>query len=124
MLVVDDDDDVRDILVLSLSWLGYDVSQAANGPAGLEMMAVALPDILVTDFLMPNMNGAEMVKSARARGFDVPVIFATGFADTRALDNAIGFKANVISKPFSAEELAEKIESALLKAERKPAGAT
>jgi PAS domain S-box-containing protein len=114
VLVVDDDDDVRDVLALSLSWLGYEVSQACSGAAGLEMMVLARPDILVTDFLMPNMNGAEMVKSARARGFGMPVIFATGFADTSALDNAIGCKANVISKPFSAEELAQRIEKTLL----------
>jgi CheY-like chemotaxis protein len=114
VLVVDDNDDVRDVLVLTLSLLGYDVSQACSGAAGLEMMAVALPDVLVTDFLMPNMNGAEMVKSARARGFDMPVIFATGFADTSALDNAIGCKANVIAKPFSGEALAQRIEQTLL----------
>lgn len=113
ILIVDDEDDVRFILAELLTVLGYDVSAASDGYSALEMMAVNLPDILVTDYLMPKINGAEFVKLARANGFNMPVIFASGFSNTEALNEAVGFKANVLVKPFSVKTLVQAIETAL-----------
>ncbi|MDB5953744.1 response regulator [Ramlibacter sp.] len=113
ILVIDDDDDVRSLLVESLSVAGYDVCGAADGLTGLARMACSPPDLLLIDYLMPGVNGAEVVQQARARGFDMPVIFATGYADTRALDAAIGLKATVLAKPFSLADLQLAIEAAL-----------
>lgn len=62
---------------------------------------------------MPGLNGAEVVKQARERGFDMPVIFATGYANTRALDAATGLKATVLAKPFSLGDLQQAIQGAL-----------
>ena len=113
ILVVDDDDDVRALLVEGLSWLGYTVSEASGGQAALDLMAVSPPDVLVSDYMMPGMSGAEMVKRGRAAGLLMPVIFATGYAKTEALNDAVGFKATVLVKPFSMEELAAAIEMEL-----------
>jgi len=116
VLVVDDDEMVREMLVECLALAGYRVRQAAGGAAGLEMMAQELPDVLVADYMMPGMNGAEMVKQARALGYAMPVIFATGYAQSDALDEAVGGKAAVLTKPFAPEELAAAIESVLAQA--------
>jgi PAS domain S-box-containing protein len=113
VLVIDDDDDVRSLYVECLSLLGYDVSQAADGMAGLEMMAKTLPDVLVTDFAMPRLNGAELVKIARSKGYEMPVIFASGYSNTEALNEAVGFKAHVLLKPFSVQTLVQALENAL-----------
>jgi CheY-like chemotaxis protein len=113
VLVIDDDDDVRSLYVECLGLLGYDVSQAADGLAALEIMARNLPDVLVTDFAMPRLNGAELVKIARSKGYEIPVIFASGYSDTEALNEAVGFKANVLLKPFSVQTLVQALEKAL-----------
>jgi PAS domain S-box-containing protein len=116
VLVVDDDVAVREMLAESLSWLGYVVSGASSAAEALELMAASPPDILVTDFLMPKMHGAEMVRRARLQGLNMPVIFATGFAQTEALNHAVGGKANMLAKPFWPAELAAMIEKVLLEA--------
>ena len=114
VLVVDDDDTVREMLVEALLWLGYSVTHASGGAEALEMMARKLPDVLVADFMMPRMSGAEMVKRARALGYAMPVIFATGYAETGALNEAVEGKANLLAKPFLPDELAALIEKVLV----------
>ncbi len=114
VLVIDDDDDVRNFLVESLALLGYHVTQAADGFAGLAMMEESVPDVLVIDYAMPKINGAEVVKRARERGLNMPVIFASGYSDTTALNDAVGLKATVLLKPFTIENLASELEHAIL----------
>lgn len=113
ILIVDDDDDIRHIFVECLTMFGYDVSDTSDGFSALDMMAVNVPDLLLTDFAMPKINGAEVVKRARAMGFNMPVIFASGYSDTEAINEAIGFKATVLVKPFSVQKLVQAIETAL-----------
>ena len=113
ILVIDDDVDVRSLYVECLTLLGYEVTQAADGRAGLEMMAENLPDVLVIDFAMPRLDGAEVVKIARSNGYNMPVIFASGYSNTEALNDAVGFKANVLLKPFSVQALVIELEKAL-----------
>ena len=114
VLVIDDDDDVRNFLAESLALLGYRVAQAADGFAGLAMMENVVSDVLVIDYAMPKINGAEVVKQARERGLTMPVIFASGYADTTALNEAVGLKATVLLKPFTIEQLASELENAIL----------
>ncbi len=67
LLLVDDDTDVRDIVRRVLSELGYDIREAGDGDEALAALADFSPDLLIVDFAMPNMNGAEVVTAARAR---------------------------------------------------------
>jgi signal transduction histidine kinase len=114
VLVIDDDPDVRQFLCASLDGLGYQVVEAADGAAGLILLDARRPDLLVVDFAMPGMNGAEVATAARARRPDLPIIVASGYADTEALDAAIvGPAARMLHKPFSLAELAQAVEAAL-----------
>jgi PAS domain S-box-containing protein len=108
VLVVDDDPDVRRFLGEMLETLGYRVLLAADGEAGLRLLDADRPDLLLVDFAMPGMNGAEVAQAARARYPTLPVAFATGYADTAVLEAAQG-EAPVLRKPFALAELEEML---------------
>lgn len=112
VLVVEDEPRVRHFIVECLEILGYQVVQAEHGQAGLEKLKALRPDLLVTDFLMPGMTGAELVEQARATYPDLPAIIATGYADMRAID-AVLDKKMILPKPFQLNDLAHKVQHAL-----------
>jgi signal transduction histidine kinase len=87
LLVVDDDDAVRQVLVDGLRLEGFEVFEAGDGAAGLRALERESPDALVLDYAMPGMNGAEVAKRARVLRPGLPVVFCSGYADTLALDN-------------------------------------
>jgi CheY-like chemotaxis protein len=113
ILVVDDDPDLRQILVASLETLGYTALAAEDGAAGLEALKQRLPDLVVVDFAMPGMNGAEFAIAARRLQPSLPIIFASGYAETAAIEKAAGAHAVVLRKPFRIEELETAVAAAL-----------
>ena len=113
VLVVDDDHDVRRALSESLEALGYRVIEAANGPAGIELLRAHRPDLLLVDYAMPGMNGAEVARAAQAVRRDLPIVFASGYADSAALVEAVGSRAYMLRKPFSLADLAKTMSSAM-----------
>lgn len=120
ILLVDDDDLVREVTAFRLEEFGYEVIQAANGPSALVTFEQnSSIDLLVLDFAMPGMNGAEVARAARKRRPDVPLIFVTGYADLSALGEFAS--EPVLHKPFKDEELRQRV-SVLLKG-AKSAGA-
>ncbi len=112
ILVVEDDAEVRQFMVDSLKLLGYEVSEAEDGVSGLRKIATDLPDLLVLDFLMEGMNGAEVITKLNVLNPDLPIIVATGYADMRAIDQVIGKNA-ILRKPFQIDELARSVQTAL-----------
>jgi PAS domain S-box-containing protein len=112
ILVVEDDPEVRQFIVECLDMLGYRVAQAEHGQAGLEHLNDEPPDLLIVDFLMPGMNGAELVAQATSRFPDLPVIIATGYADMDAVEKVIGSNF-ILRKPFRIDDLAESVRRAL-----------
>lgn len=113
IFVIDDDDDVRNSLVEVLMILGYSVLDAADGMTGIEMMLKDTPDVLLIDYAMPVHNGAEIVKLAREKGLLMPVIFASGYSDKSALNEAVGVQANLLLKPFTIAALNAELEKVL-----------
>ena len=71
ILIIDDDPDIRDVLNLSLSEY-YAVSAAGNGKEGLEMVKTKNPDLIITDYNMPVMNGPEFCRQLRRGHFTAP----------------------------------------------------
>jgi CheY-like chemotaxis protein len=113
VLVVDDDRDVRELTVLCLEEFGYRVLEADSGPHGLEVLShEGSIDLLLVDFLMPAMNGAELVRLARRMRPDLKVIFMTGYADLEAVTQHAD-PDDIIYKPFKMAALAEQIGGAL-----------
>jgi PAS domain S-box-containing protein len=113
ILIVDDDPDLRRVLVDSLEALGYGVIEAADGPAALDRLAETLPDLMMVDFAMPNMNGAEVAAAARERHPDLPIVFASGYSETEAIERVVGANALVLRKPFRIDELQAMLMEAL-----------
>jgi CheY-like chemotaxis protein len=95
-----------------LADLGYRVIEAGSGGAALENLQqrddIAL---ILLDFAMPGMNGAEVAREIRARRPDLPILFVTGYADAEAL--AYAEEDGVLQKPFDDHELAAKIGAVL-----------
>jgi signal transduction histidine kinase len=112
VLVVDDDAAVREVTAGLLSQLGYSVVEAGSGGAALEVLDEQDGiELLLLDFAMPGMNGAELAREARARRPELPILFLTGYADARVLPQ-LG-REEILHKPFSQEELAAKVGAAL-----------
>lgn len=111
LLVIDDDDHVRVALAEMFRSAGYDVTEAANGQAGLSVLEELNPVLAVIDFIMPGLNGAEVARLARAKLPMLPIIFVSGYADTLALDE-IG-NAVILRKPVGPDTLLEAVDNAL-----------
>ena len=112
VLVVEDDLDVRRVIVESLSLMGYEVTEAADGAAGLASISARRPDLLVVDYAMPGINGAELIERAREAVGDLPVILATGYADMAEVGKVLGTKS-ILIKPFDISTLADAVTTAL-----------
>ncbi len=105
VLVVDDDPDVRLFLFASLESLGVDVVVAEDGERGLAALDRVDPDLLLVDFAMPGMNGAQVAALARARRPGLPIVFASGYSETAAIEEAVGSTAVLLKKPFDVSDL-------------------
>jgi len=112
ILVVEDDADVRRVIVECLGLIGYAVSEAPNGNEGLAAIASDKPDLLVVDYVMPDMTGAEVISKAREMVGDIPAILATGYADMAAVERLAGRPA-ILRKPFDIHSLGTAVASAL-----------
>jgi signal transduction histidine kinase len=117
ILVVDDDGDVRTLVGEFLSEIGYRTYIADGGEAALRILEEVKPDLLLADFAMPGANGAEVARAVRQRLPNVPILFFSGYADTAALEAAVG-KAPLLRKPFRPSELASTIRTLLDNSER------
>jgi CheY-like chemotaxis protein len=87
--------------------------QAADGHAGLAMVEGIRPDLLLVDFAMPGIDGAEIARQVRERHPRLPIVFVTGYADTVAIEKAVGPGAMIVKKPFRASELQWVIAEAI-----------
>ena len=113
VLVVDDEAQVRALTGETLELLGYRVLQADSGPAALALLEHETPDLMLFDYAMPGMSGAELAGRVRARWPDMPIVFASGHADTAAVETAVGGQATILRKPFDMETLAQTIAGLL-----------
>jgi PAS domain S-box-containing protein len=113
VLVVDDDNDVRDFLGDSLESLGHKVHRAASGEEALALLEHEQPDLALIDYAMPGMHGADVARLARAICPTLPIVFVTGYAETEQLEAALGPGAPVLRKPFTVDALADAVEGNL-----------
>jgi signal transduction histidine kinase/CheY-like chemotaxis protein len=121
ILLVDDDSGVREITASMLREMGYVVLEVGSGDAALDLLdGEAHIDLAVLDYAMPGMNGMEVARQVNSRFPTLPVLFITGYVDSAAL-REIG-DAKIIKKPFVGDELANKVDAALIKGARRAGG--
>ncbi len=110
VMLIDDDDDVRRVVVDMLEALGHQVREASSGLAGLKLIDVQMPDLVLLDFAMPHLNGAEVAKLLLEKYPHLPIIFISGFSDTAQLQAAVGSSATVLRKPFTMDRLSDMLD--------------
>ncbi len=113
VLVCEDERPIRELLVINLTRLGYDVIEAASGEEALELFD-ATPDIFLVllDLMLPKMDGFEVCAALRERSAGVGIIMLTARAQEREKIKALTLGADdYVTKPFSTSELAARIEA-------------
>src|SRR5512132_2834707 len=114
LLLVDDEDPLREVVAERLSDHGFDVQQAASGEQALSRLAEFAFDILITDLRLPGIGGRVVLQAALERYPDIIAIIITGYGTVKDAVDAIKHgAADFISKPFQFDELVHVIESAL-----------
>jgi len=114
ILLAEDDEDMRRFLVKALENAGYEVVSFDNGLSAFERLREEPFTLLLTDIVMPEMDGIELARRATELDPDMKVMFITGFAavalhpDSRAPKNA-----KILSKPFHLRELVDQVERML-----------
>ena len=112
VLVIDDDPDVRGFVAATLDDLGYRVREAGEGQQGLDLFTTEPADLVIVDFLMPGLTGADVARAIRERRPDQPILFVSGYSETEAIRQAAP-GAPLLPKPFRAEALDLAVRSAL-----------
>ena len=106
ILIVDDEEGLREGLSKLLEDEGYAVLSAENGEQALEILQASHIDLVLTDMRMPGMNGIELLKNIRERYGQLGVIILTGYGQIESYIEAMNFGAiEYVSKPFKVNEL-------------------
>ena len=116
LLVVDDEQGMRDMLSWELGSQGYQITTARNGEEAVKSMRKQKFDLVITDFKMPKMDGLDLLKNIKGIDAELIVIMATGHG---TMDTAMKATKNgvyeFILKPYDLDHLSALIEQALLK---------
>lgn len=117
ILVVDDEQAVRESLRRSLRFNGYEVLTANDGLEAVETVRTENPELLILDVMMPNMDGLEVCRTLRSEGWDRPILVLT--ARDGVSDRVAGLDAGAddyLPKPFALEELLARVRSLVRRA--------
>jgi len=114
ILVVEDEEPIRDLVTTALRFTGFTVETAATGPEGLALARNDAWHVLVLDVNLPGLDGFSLCRKLREAGDDVPVIFLTARDDPADLrEGFTGGGDDYLTKPFSLEELVLRVEAML-----------
>jgi two-component system nitrogen regulation response regulator NtrX len=114
VLVVDDEASIRDSLRMILEYEGYRVDEAAGGSQALSKLAERPPDAVVLDIKMPEMDGLELLRALRERGYDMPVLVISGHADVATAVEATRRGAfDFVEKPLQRERILVSLRNAI-----------
>ena len=114
LLIVDDDQGMRENLAELFESLGYEVLTAANTPNALTRMDEGAVDLLLTDYKMPGPTGVELIEAARKRQPDLRAILMTAFGDSfTEIESVRRGAVGYLNKPFEADEVVAFVEKIL-----------
>ena len=114
IVVVDDEPSIRELLVASLHFAGFEVETAASGSEAVEVIERVNPNLIVMDVMLPDIDGFTVTRRIRQNGIKVPVLFLTARDDTQ--DKIMGLTVggdDYVTKPFSLEEVVARIRAIL-----------
>ncbi|GAA2236249.1 response regulator transcription factor [Rarobacter faecitabidus] len=113
-MVVDDEPNIRELLITSLRFAGFEVHGAADGTSALDLVTDLQPDLIVLDVMLPDMDGFSVTRRLREKGIRTPVLFLTARDDTQDKINGLTVGGDdYVTKPFSLEEVVARIRAVL-----------
>ena len=114
ILLVEDEDAVRTFSARALSNKGYQVTDAPSGEAALQLLAGGkiAPELLITDVMMPEMDGTALARKVRELYPHIKIIFISGYAEDRFKEH-LGAGVWFLPKPFTLKQLALKVKEVL-----------
>ena len=112
VLVIDDEEPVRQVASEILGYLGYSVVMAGSGEDGVKRVREGMrPDVVLLDVIMPGMNGFQTLRKLRETEPDLPILICTGYSDRKAAESLVNEGADgFVNKPYNIETLAKQIE--------------
>jgi two-component system OmpR family response regulator len=124
ILVVDDEEALRDLVTTALEFVGHTVETAADGLAALSLVPTFVPDLIVLDVAMPHLDGLEVCRRLRADGDTTPVIFLTARDAPRDIVEGLAAGADDhLAKPFHLQVLIARIDAVMRRAGASPGAA-
>lgn len=109
ILLVDDEENYRELIAKVLTKAGYEVLQAADGMGALSLLERSNVDLVISDILMPVLNGYALVARLREKWPNMPVILTTGFLSPDAAKSMMKGSVDFIPKPINAETLLDMV---------------
>src|ERR1700748_845162 len=124
VLVVDDELNIRELVEVALKFHGCAVAVSATGKEALHQAVTYVPDLMILDVMLPDMDGFEVCRALRSEGNDVPVIFLTARDTTSDTIRGLTLGGDdYVTKPFSVEALVARVRAVLRRTTRAPGGA-
>ena len=121
ILLAEDDESVRAFVTRALTNRGHEVTAVSDGGAAVLALQAQTYDLLLTDIVMPGLDGLALVETAGKINPRMIVLMMTGFADARARADGVRSRvANIITKPFSLQQICDAVDAALTG--QRPAG--
>jgi len=110
ILIIDDDDTMREIMAELLALDNYETVLAADGSLGLESYRQERPDLVITDLIMPNKDGVTVVQELKAEFPQARIMVLSGTQDLSKFSQAVRFDANrILTKPFETDQLLDAV---------------
>ena len=114
ILVVDDEEAVRDLLAKTLAAADYEVDTAADGPSAIDCLKSNGYDLLVTDIRMPGMDGLSVIREGRRQSADLPIVVITGYSTEATAIEALNLGVSgYLTKPFRLQKVLQLAARAL-----------
>lgn len=116
ILTIEDEDNIRDTIIETLTLEGFEVIQAENGKVGLKLAQEHLPDLIICDVIMPELNGYDVLRqlNQQRQTQGIPFIFLTAKNSLKDFRYGMNLGANdYLMKPFTTQELVMAVKSRL-----------
>ena len=125
ILIIEDEPNIRELVLYNLQANGYEGIQAEDGIMGITMVHTEKPDLILLDIMLPGKNGYDICRELRTEGNNTPIIMLT--AKTEEIDKVLGLEFGAddyISKPFGIRELMARIKAVLRRYENTASDST